>query len=283
MRYLFSIIIIAICYVGASAQFAWIDPPVPDVTQEVTIYVDVAQDPNCNNLGSTEGPLYIWTWMPGDPAIPDGNGTWGSSNEALAMTNEGGTLWSFTMIPTEFYGVDADEVYESGISLLAKEKDGGGGGDCSEGGGEFKTSDIELDVPSPFATVRKVFSIPDLYEDSLYVEASDVFTLKYNNSIEEKPTMQNLSEVYVYPRGFDTDGNQYIVTPLGQVGNNPNLRMRDLGNGEFSFTIIPELFFGNLPPDATLEYMQFQIISWPLCGSDCAVDGEFIYPFACAE
>ena len=121
-RNIFSIVIALFISQFAVAQFAWVDPPVPDVTQPITLYVDVAQDPDCSNLNSSEGPLYIWTWEPAGPATTDGNGTWDNSNEEMVMTHEGGTLWSITFTPTEFYGVDADLVYETGISFLAKEK-----------------------------------------------------------------------------------------------------------------------------------------------------------------
>ena len=87
MKYLSTILACMLLWGSASAQFAWIDPPVPDVTQEVTIYVDVAQDPDCANLASSEGPLYIWTWEPAGPSIEDGNGNWDASNEALSITH----------------------------------------------------------------------------------------------------------------------------------------------------------------------------------------------------
>ncbi len=265
-----------------SAQFAWVDPPVPDVTQELTVYVDVAQDPDCSNLASSTGPLYMWTWMPAGPAFTDGNGTWDNSNEEMVLTHEGGTLYSITFIPTDFYGVDADAVYENGISFLAKEKDGGGGGDCADGGGEFKTSDINLTIPSPFASVRKVFSVPDLFEDSLYTNQDDIFTLAYNNSVEEKPSMQNIDEAFVYARVLGDNNTLYNVTSLSQVGNNPDLMMTNQGDGKFTFSIVPEEFYSDALPDGVgIKALQFQIITWPLCGSDCAVDGEFLYPYAC--
>ncbi len=277
-----SVLALLLFGMNLQAQFAWIDPPEPDVREEVTIYVDVAQDPDCQKLASSEGPMYLWTWNPSDPNIPDGNGAWNNSNEALLMTHEGGTVWSFTYIPAEFYNVDNfKEIYDTGLSFLVKEKDGGAGGDCSAEGDEFKTSDINLSVPSPF--VEPVFSIPSLVGDTaVFSRPDDIFTLVYDNRLEEKITMQNADELWVYARAFDADDNQYIATSLGQLGTNPSLQMVTDGSGIFTFSVIPdELFAAVIPDGVDIRTLQFQIVKLPLCGSDCAVDGEFLYNFAC--
>lgn len=269
----------------SNAQFAWFEPAVPDVTQEVTIYIDTSQDPDCSSLTGNTEQLYLWTWMPAGPNIADGNGTWGSSNEEMALTNVDGDLWSFTMIPTEFYGLDADAVYENGFSFLAKRKDGGGGGDCSaETGGEFKTSDVNLPIPSPFATTKKVFSIPEPVDDSLYISREDIFSIVYDNNLEEKATMLGVSNMWVYLRFVGSDGNTYNYASLSQIGNTPELEMTTSGNGKYYFSIIPKIMSSNvLPEGVELETIRCQLVTWPLCGSDCAVEGEFQFTYKCPE
>lgn len=269
----------------ATGQFAWFEPAVPDVTQEVTIYVDTSQDPDCASLSGNMEQLYLWTWMPSDPAIVDGNGTWGNSNEVMAMTNVEADLWSFTMIPTEFYGLDADAIYENGFSFLAKRKDGGGGGDCSaETGTEFKTSDVTLAIPSPFSATKKVFSVPEVVDDSLYISRGDVFSIVYDNNLEEKATMIGASSVWVYLRFVGDDGNTYNYASLSQIGNTPELEMTTPGNGKFYFSILPsEMAASVLPVGIELETIRCQLVTIPLCGSDCAVDGEFQFTYKCSE
>lgn len=281
-KYSFIIILLSFIYQNSFAQLAWIDPPEPDVREEVTLYVDVAQDPDCQKLATSEGPLYIWTWGPSGPTVENGNGTWDNSNEAMVMTHEGGTLWSFTFVPDELYDVDNfKDIYKDGLDFLVKEKDGGAGGDCSAEGGEFKSSDIHLNIPSPF--VEPVYSIPDVIGDTaVFSRTDDIFTLIYDNKLEEKLSMIGATNLYVYPRGFDADGTQYIVTPLGGLGGDSRLQMIDNGNSIYSFSFIPdEFFFDVLPDGVSVETIQFQIVQLPLCGSDCAVDGEFVYKFTC--
>ena len=166
---------------------AWIDPPSPDVEDSVYLYIDVSQDPNCDILVGNMLPLYIWTWSPAQP--DDKIGTWNESGADARMEQVDGDVWRIGMIPTEFYGVEAEEVYEKGICFLAKQQDGGIGGDCNIGGAEPKTTDVHVPVPSPFAAERKVYSFPDVVNaDSLYTQLDDVFTLFYNNRIESKLT-----------------------------------------------------------------------------------------------
>ncbi|MEZ5172923.1 MAG: hypothetical protein R2850_05325 [Bacteroidia bacterium] len=59
------------------------------------------------------------------------------------MTNEGGLVYSYTMVPTEFYEVDAATVYENDIKFLVKPKDGGGYGIPS------KSEDLTFEVNPP--------------------------------------------------------------------------------------------------------------------------------------
>jgi len=260
---------------------AWIDPPAPDVEDSMFLYIDVSQDPNCDILVGGMQPLYIWTWS---PAQPDGRiGTWNNSGADALMEQVDGDIWRIGMIPTEFYGVEAEEVYEKGICFLAKQQDGGIGGDCRIGGAEPKTTDVHVPVSSPFAAERKVFSFPNIVNaDSLYTQLDDVFTLFYNNKIESKPSMQNLADAWVYFRIVGSDGQTYSVTPLNQIGTNPDLQMTNEGDGLFSFQVIPENFLeGVLPDGIQSARLRFQFITLPLCGSDCAVDGDFFFVIGC--
>lgn len=282
MRYL----IILICLVGSlglEAQFAWIEPAVPDVNEEVTIYVDVAQDPVCSNLTNSAGPLYIWTWGPNDPTLADGNGSWGASNEALIMENVEGTIWSISFVPTELYGEDAAVIYEKGLDFLAKEKDGGSGGDCAEGGGEFKTSDIHLDINSPFALARKVYSIPDRFAgDTLLTKTDDAFSLFFDQKLEVKDSLVNADNFWLYYRIKGDDGNVYKYSNLSNIGDFPELALEDIGNGVYQFSCIPEDFVIDILPEGVEPVgLILQIVTLPLCGADCAVDGEYIYTFKC--
>lgn len=261
-----------------SAQKVWTDPVDYKTPEDsVTIFVDLTMM-DCDKLVGHPGPLYLWSWMPAEPLV--GNGSWNASNTDLEMTNEGNDIWSFKMVPTEFYGVTAQDVFDTDIFFLVKGLDGGSGGDCSSAGDENKTEDLTLVVDPPGLAVQKVYAYPSpAEEDSIYITTGDIFTLFYNNAVEEKATMQNPGDLYVYARAYDTDGGEYKPSTINQTGSNPALKMTQEGD-LYHWSIIPKVLFG-IPDNKTFDFMRLQIIKPVVTNTDDAVDGIYDYYLRC--
>lgn len=197
--------------------------------------------------------MYIWTWKPAEH--PDGhpfvNGTgsapWKNSNEAMKMTKNADGTFSWKIVPTLFYEVDATTVYSEDIHFLVKAKDGGGYGDP-----DVKSSDYSVAVDPP-ATERNPF-----YHFPAKVMADDVVTLRYENWREEKESMQNLDaeDCYVYAKVYYTDGSFTQIENAFNVGSNADLQMTYLGDGNFEKVIVPADFF-NVPAGKTIDYCEF--------------------------
>lgn len=238
------------------AQKAWIEPSPTVVTDSITIWVDITQCDNQSCLDSM--PLYIWTWQPtehpeGHPLVNGlGSQAWKNSNDALQMSPHPTkpNVWFYKMVPTEFYEVAPSAVYSSGISLLVKPKDGGGYGDP-----DVKTEDLVLEVippPQPSAVYIGMPAQP---------QADDLFTLVYDNNIEEKAEMQNLSsgDAYIIP-SVTADSVKYDMTNFFAVTSDDKFKMSDKGNGVFYYTFIPEEYFGDLiPASSNMSLMEFII------------------------
>jgi hypothetical protein len=264
------------------AQKAWLDPDPINPADSVTIYVDIKAT-DCQRLLDHPGPLYLWTWEPAGPAHAGGNGSWTASNSLNEMKNEGDNIWSYKMVPTEFYDVEPADIYNIGFSFLVKAFDGtgGGGGGCDED----KTEDLHIDVDAPSTGPRKVYSFPDRFDgDSMLISDKDVFTFFYNNKLEEKATILNLTEAYIYARCVGDDGVDYRVSNLSAICSGiyaEKLKMTPNGNGLFSISFIPERFFSEgskpVPPGVRITRLRLQILRCPLNNSDDAVDGEFIF------
>lgn len=271
-------LIMALSIQAVVAQKVWTEPAVvTNPADSVKIYIDLTKM-DCSKLVGYPGPLYIWTWKPTDPV--GGNGTWASSNPDHQWHNESPDIWSITILPTDYYGVSAQSVYDNDIYFLAKALDGGGGGDCSAAGNEWKTEDLSVSVNPPGPLVRKVYSFPDVQDgDSVYLRRDDVFTLRYDNSLEEKVSMQNAGDLYVYARAYDTDGTEYKPSSIAQVGSNPALKMTKNGS-DYSWSIFPEKLF-NIPFGKTLNFVRLQIMKPVVTTSDDAVDGLWEYYFRC--
>ncbi|MEM6261566.1 MAG: hypothetical protein AAGI38_03590 [Bacteroidota bacterium] len=277
--------IISVClmlWAGLSlqAQKIYTEPATGEFTasDSVTIFVDIKQCDCQALLGSAE-PLYIWTWLPFEhpQGHPLHNGSWTQSNTALEMKNEGNDVWSFKMVPTEFYEVEEGEVYEKNIHMLVKALDGGSGGGCDEN----KTEDLELKIDPPVTEREKVYSFPAKSQDTVRISQDDVFTFFYDKTMETKESLLDATEFFVYARG-QLDGQTVFVSRLRDVISNPDLQMQDAGNGMFKLSFIPSKLY-NVPEGSSLTQLQLQIIKRPEMNlsSDDLVDGTFFYELKC--
>ncbi len=257
---------------AAQAQVAYIVPKEADVNQEVTLYVNV-KDPGCNcpNLVNATDPIYVWSWKPSDPKV--GNGTWNSSNEDLKMTDEGNGLWSFKMIPSQFYNItDVELFYQENIHLLVKLKDGGSGGGTDK---ENKSGDLVANIDPMPGCVEKMCPFP------INFNQDDYFTLRYDNNKEEKTSMKDLQpgDVYVHVRCI-ANGNLYEVSDFNSVWNNPDLAMRSEGDVIFTLTFIPEEFLP-IPQGAQITSLVFVIRRKVFVTPDDKTDGTVTIKCGC--
>lgn len=273
MKKLVIFLLAALSYAPAVlAQAAYVVPKEADVNQEITVYVNVKHpDCNCPNLQDAGAELYMWTWKPSDPVA--GNGSWGASNDAMKMTDEGNGLYSIKFIPSQFYTItDVELFYSENIHFLAKKKDGGSGGSTAT---ENKSGDLVAEIDPVPGCVEKLCPFPVNFGQD------DYFTLKYDNTKEEKASMQNLTagDVYVFARCV-ANGKLYEVTAFADVANNPNLEMKSEGNGVFTLTFIPEDFFP-IPPGDEITSMVFVIRRKNFNSPDDKTDGNAVISVGC--
>ena len=265
MKKLITSSIFCVLLVQAFSQAAYVLPSPTAAEQELTIYLDISLsvDGSQNNalramlIDNPDEDVYLWTWQPGDPV--DGNGDWDSSNETNKMTKIGPLLYSFTMFPTEFYGVDGSTLFANGISCLAKLKDGNAFED--EGyDGEAKSEDFVIDIV-PKLCDRKFCVFPEIRQ------ADDYVSITYDNTQETIEGLANIpaDDCYLYivgssdPFFFST----YEVSPLSEVTSNPNLKLKALDGeetGMFRFTFIPEELFPNVPEGESLVFIKYYIL-----------------------
>jgi hypothetical protein len=191
---------------------------------QVKIIVDVSNVPNLAGVG----PLYVWTWFPNEPA--PGNGQWDNSNEARKMVQEGPNKWSWTIVPKDFYGVDAAAITQ--IKFLVKAKDGSG---------DKKTDDIILNVtpltfvPSDFRTFPRI------------VSPTDVVTFYLDQNLTSDLTTQRMKPVQAKIKLFSDNGTQ--------VGAEQTVTLKKEAEKLYSYTLIPVRLF-NVSPTANIAKMQ---------------------------
>lgn len=108
---------------GLHAQKLWTDPKEFRVDSTVTIYFDLNKCIKGKDLIGQDS-LYFWSFHPkmaGDSL----QGSWRNSALPSLMKHEGNNVWSFTLIPTAFYKLDAATMASKEWWAQVKAKDGG--------------------------------------------------------------------------------------------------------------------------------------------------------------
>jgi hypothetical protein len=230
-------VLMFLCVCVAYAQKVNISPSSFTAKDQITIEVDVTG----TAVAGIE-PLYIWMWSDGGDAP---NGNWTSSLESQVMTKVRTNVWSITMIPTEFYKKSAASIGEK-IGFLVKAKDGTG---------DKKTDNLG----SP---VNKIVEGPQAFRvfPSNFTE-NDVVTIVYDQKLEENKDFQKITEIFIYTKADVKNAAGNILEwersfekgkDWGEVGDTPKLKMKSEGNGIYSLTFVPKLFYALEPKDKIL-------------------------------
>jgi hypothetical protein len=255
-----------------------------DPTTEVKIIVNLAQLDQTKeyvlNLiadAQSDSGIYIWTWKPfewpigSERANGSGDRPWQNSNELLRMTKESDLVYSFTMVPTEFYSVDAATVYEQDIHFLIKPKNGGGYGEPDR-----KSDDLLLEINPPNVERTIVYSLPSAPLQD------DIVKIVYDNYREEKVSMQNLAadDCFLFLEATLTDGSVVKPTTIFLTGTNPEQQMKYAGGGIFEFEFIPEMFL-NLQPGQRIDVLRAIVVRRVFFDGDDRVDMELQVDMTC--
>jgi hypothetical protein len=258
MKKIFNSIIAMLAVVVASAQVS--SEPAENINPADSVKIivdldqlDITQDYVQNLIADADAglDLFIWTWKPaehpaGHPLVNGlGGAAWKNSNPALMMTKEANHVYSYTMVPTEFYEVDAGTVYQEDIHFLVKPKDGGGYGDPDR-----KSGDLVLKIDPPATDRPPVFNFPsNLGQD-------DVLTVVYENWRETKASMQNLhpDSAYIDAQCKLVSGSTIKIPEnyFMDITQYPQAKMVEVEEGVFEWVIIPERYF-NLQPGQEIE------------------------------
>jgi len=266
MRVIKNLFTIIICVAMAPLQAQVSTDPAEDIdpTQSLTIYVDLQQLDQTNEhtqllveAAENGEDLYFYTWSPYEFPLghPKANGVadpvWKNGNDTLIMTKESEYVYSWTMIPTEWYEVDASTVYANDIHFLVKPEDGGGFGDP-----DVKSEDLTVAIDPP-----------KLERDPAYIfpvegQQDDIYTIYYENGREDKESMQGLAEgeAYLFAEALLSDSSVTRIAPFFfSVAQYPKLEMDYIGDKTFRKFIVPRQFF-MVPEELDILNMEFVVL-----------------------
>jgi hypothetical protein len=217
-----------------------------DPNTEVKIIVNLAQldqtKDYVQNLvadAQADSGIYMWTWKPyewpvgSERANGSGDRPWQNSNELLRLTKESDLVYSYTMVPTEFYNVDAATVYDLDIHFLVKPKNGGGYDDPDR-----KSDDLVLEIDPPSVEKTVVYAFPSAPQQD------DVIKVVYDNYRDTLSFMQNIpdGDCYLFIEATLTDGTEIKPASIYETVNTASLQMKIAQTGIFEFDLVPSLF-----------------------------------------
>jgi hypothetical protein len=230
-KILFTLAAFAISVVGFS-QAAFVFPSPTNANATMDLYIDVAQTTGglktiLGNHPEEIDSVYMWTWQPAGPSC--GNGEWGNSNTCMRLTHVSGLLYKMTFVPTTYYACTPLQLFQNGISCLAKLKNGNAYG--SEGVGEAKTEDLHVDIVPALCADRVCFF----------------------------PEAAKQDDCYIFLRAFTGNFTFFDVAPLANASSTQSLKMTEVSPGKFRKTFIPEDFIP-IPAESTITKIGFIIV-----------------------
>lgn len=234
---------------ATQAQVWTVTPASFTAEDRITISVDVTGYAALEN----EAPLYLWAWCNLGDA---NNGSWTSSDEAARMTQDPNNpkKWSISFVPATYYNKPAGQM--TFIGFLAKGKDG-------SGTPERKTPDQSRQL-EPIA-----FNDTPVRRFPLKFTEDDVLTIFYDKTLDNNITMKNTSDISIFTQVKVKDAagveSNWVYTPvewndIATATPNP-LRMTQIGDSLYRWTIIPRKFYRGLQPGETITRIKIHVRS----------------------
>lgn len=237
------------------ANKIWSYPVVYNFDEEVTWYFDLS-----TTSFSPDEEIYIWIWSPSEPDA----GNWENSSEFAQLTNEGNMVWSFTLTPTEYFSVSAEDIAASaGFWFRLKDKTGS------------KQSDV---IELPYTAFSSFYTSNELLR--YYPEAPNLngpLSILFNSNLIDG--FENVTSVH-----FHSGMNNWAIQQEYQAWI-PEIvektKLRDLGNGFYKMDLIPSEYYDNIPDGFIMENITFLMVAseWAANSGDQVVNAaEYIPP-----
>jgi hypothetical protein len=267
MKKIALVVALLLSYTLTFAQSVSVEPAVFKANQEITITFDVSN--TClAEIDDTE-PLYIWMWSnKGGPQ----NGSWGASAETAKMTQVSDNVWSFTLIPADYYRLPVSD-FEF-INCLIKAKNGG-----KIPGATGACLDKELKWPlsdNPNITVQQLVFIPQVYRvfPAKFFE-NDLIHLVYDRNVDDTLTSSLTkaiaeNEVQVVAMDYQLVGSGTWIPFVPTDPNTFKLRAVPNQTKRYIMSFNPKLTF-NHPNDKKLSR-----IRWRFGNADNSIRSAFI-------
>lgn len=212
----------------------WSYPVVYQYSEEVTWYFDLSG----TTLAENED-VYIWIWSPSEPDA----GNWENSSEFAHLSYEGNFVWSFTLTPTEYFSMSAQDIAGSaGFWFRLKDLTG--------------TKQTEV-ANMPYTPIDSFFTADEMMR-SYPTEASldGGLSILFNSNLVDG--FADATSVHMHS-GMNTWAIlQEYQSWLPEIVE--KTKLKDMGNGFYKMDLIPSEYYNDIPEGFIMENITFLFV-----------------------
>ncbi|WP_066219170.1 hypothetical protein [Formosa haliotis] len=196
----------------------WSYPVIYNYNEETTWYFDLV-----NTSFAEAQDLYIWIWSPSEPDA----GNWENSSDFAKLKYEGDMVWSFTLTPTDYFSVSADDIAASaGFWFRLKDKTGSMQSSVSQ-------------VPyTPFDSFYSANEMIRSYPEKPTLTSG--LSILFNANLVDG--FEGVSSVHFHSGLNDWEVLQEYQAWVPEVVE--KTKLKDLGNGFYRMDLIPSEYYG---------------------------------------
>ncbi|WP_194765650.1 hypothetical protein [Tamlana sp. I1] len=237
------------------ANKIWSNPVVYNYDEEVTWYFDLS-----TTSFAPDEEIYIWIWSPSEPDA----GNWENSSEFAHLTNEGEMVWSFTLTPTDYFSMSAEDIAASaGFWFRLKDKTGS------------KQTDVSNVTYTPFDSFYTADELIRAYPEAPSLNSP--LSILFNSNLV--PGFENVASVHMHSGLNNWAILQEYQTWVPEVVE--KTKLKDLGNGFYKMDFIPSEYYEGIPDGFVMENINFLMVGtdWAVNSGDQVINAaEYIPP-----
>lgn len=212
----------------------WTQPAVFKADEQVSWFFDLTGTPL---QGETEG-VYMWSWFPSEPDA----GNWSTPSDFAKLIQVEGNIWKLVLVPTEYYGLPANEIVA--FYGLLKNKDGS------------KVTDAFAPDQTPRNDIQ-IYSLAEIkgtkiiehYPVNFVKDRPLSFLFNANNTWSDCETQGIQGKLASAPNVHMHSGvNFWDIQVQNNAENLSKTELTHLGEGIYRMDIVLEDYF-NLPDD----------------------------------
>jgi len=195
-------------------------PIIYNYDEEVTWFFDLS-----TTSFEEDEEIYIWIWSPSEPDA----GNWENSSEFAHLTYEGNMIWSFTLTPTEYFSMSAEDIAASaGFWFRLKTQNGS------------KQSDVAQVTYTPFASFYTAGELIRSYPTAPTLDGG--LSILFNSNLVSG--FETATSVHMHSGLNNWEVLQEYQAWIPEIVE--KTRLKDLGDGFYKMDLIPSEYYNTV-------------------------------------